>query len=240
MWLAARAICALEAQRREATFANPYIGRLHPASLMNLHDVPLLAAQQQYIPSLDNRNSARLTLDQSGDTFQGAGHINEFRSASAETARSREECAVETPSLGYLRLGLGALAITAGCGESDPLGRRPVSGTVTLDGQPLADGTVSFQPTGEGTTSSGAVIAAGKYAIARDRGLPQGKYRVVINAIKPGTGMTLPAGKMPGEEVGTPQVELIPAEWNTKSQHVVEVSSAGAANFTHEIVTKKK
>ena len=52
--------------------------------------------------------------------------------------------------------------------------------------------------------------------------------------------MSLPAGKMPGEEVGTPQVELIPADWNTKSQNVVEVPSAGAAHFKHEIVTKKK
>lgn len=142
--------------------------------------------------------------------------------------------------LGCLLLWLGALAITAGCGASDPLGRQAVSGTVTLDGQPLADGVISFQPTGEGTTSSGAVISAGKYAIARDRGLPQGKYRVVINAVKPGTGMTLPAGKMPGEEVGTPQVELIPAEWNSRSQNFVEVTSAAAAHFTHEIVTKKK
>jgi hypothetical protein len=147
---------------------------------------------------------------------------------------------MEMPRLGCLLLWLGALAIAAGCGASDPLGRRAVSGTVTLDGQPLADGVVSFQPTSEGATSSGAVITAGKYAIARDRGLPQGKYRVVINSVKPGTGMTLPEGKMPGEEVGTPQVELIPAEWNSKSQNVVEVTSAGAAHFTHEIVSKKR
>jgi len=147
---------------------------------------------------------------------------------------------MEMPRLGCLLVWLGALAIGAGCGASDPLGRRAVSGTVTLDGQPLANGVVSFQPTGEGATSSGAVITAGKYAIARDRGLPQGKYRVVINAVKPGTGMTLPEGKMPGEEVGTPQVELIPAEWNSKSQNVVEVTGAGVAHFTHEISTKKK
>jgi len=139
-----------------------------------------------------------------------------------------------------LLLWLGLLAAAGGCGASDPLGRRAVSGTVTLDGTPLSDGAVSFQPTGQGATSSGAVISAGKYAIARDRGLPPGKYRVVINAVKPGTGTTLPEGKMPGEEVGTPPVELIPAEWNTKSQNIVEVGSSRPANFTHEIVTKKK
>src|SRR5262245_1972059 len=116
-----------------------------------------------------------------------------------------------------------AVAVASGvilfsaCGSRDPLGRRAVSGTVMLDGSPLADGTISCQPTASGTTSSGARISQGKYAIPRDKGLPKGKYRVVINAIKPGTGMTLPQGKMPGEEVGTPPVELIPPEWNSKS-----------------------
>jgi hypothetical protein len=147
--------------------------------------------------------------------------------------------------MGSRRIGCPVLclflaAMAGGCGASDPLGRRAVSGTVTLDGTPLADGTISFQPTEQGATSSGAVISAGKYSIDRDRGLPHGKYRVVINAIKPGTGMSLPEGKMPGEEVGTPPVELIPPDWNTKSQNVVEVPSSGAAHFTHEIVTKKK
>lgn len=146
--------------------------------------------------------------------------------------------------LGWL-VGLPLLVVTGlvasiGCGPNDPLGRRAVSGTVTLDGAPLADGTISFQPTEQGATSSGAMISQGKYAIARDKGLPKGKYRVVINAVKPGTGTTLPEGKMPGEEVGTPPVELIPPEWNTKSQNIVEVPPSGPAKFVHEIVTKKK
>lgn len=136
---------------------------------------------------------------------------------------------------------LGALLfLVTGCGTNDPLGRRAVNGTVTLDGTSLASGTISFQPTEQGTTSSGAAISDGKYSISRDKGLPKGKYRVVINAIKPGTGMTLPAGKMPGEEVGTPPVEWIPPEWNSKSQQIVEVPPSGAVNFTHEISSKKK
>jgi hypothetical protein len=139
-----------------------------------------------------------------------------------------------------LALWLVVAAMAGGCGGGDPLGRRALSGTVKLDGAPLAEGAISFQPTEQGATSSGAAISAGKYSIARDQGLPPGKYRVVINAVKPGTGTTLPEGKMPGEEVGTPPVELIPAEWNTKSQNVIEVPATGAAQFTHEIVTKKK
>src|SRR2546421_8935908 len=107
------------------------------------------------------------------------------------------------------------VGLIAGCSTHDPLGRRGISGTVTFNGAPLEDGSISLQPLEQGTTSSGAVIKLGKYAIAKDKGLPPGKYRVVINAIKPGTGTYLPPGKMPGEEVGTPPVELIPRSWNT-------------------------
>jgi len=120
------------------------------------------------------------------------------------------------------------------------LGRQAVSGTVTLDGAPLAQGSISFQPTEQGKTSSGAVVSEGQYSIARDQGLPPGKYRVVINAVKPGTGQTLPEGGLPGDETGPPPEELIPADWNTKSENFVEVTDSGAAEFKHEIVTKKE
>jgi hypothetical protein len=87
-------------------------------------------------------------------------------------------------------------------------------------------------------TSSGAVITQGKYTLPREKGLPPGKYRVVINAVKPGTGGELAAGGMPGDEEGPAPEELIPPEWNTESQHFIEIDSSGSTEFTHEIVTK--
>ncbi|MGE0758461.1 MAG: hypothetical protein AB7O38_15645 [Pirellulaceae bacterium] len=126
-----------------------------------------------------------------------------------------------------------------GCGTSDPLGRQAISGEVNVDGQPLKDGSISFEPIEKSVTSSGAMIQEGKYAIIREQGLPPGKYRVVVNALKPGTGMTLPEGKMPGEEVGTPPEELIPPEWNTDSKNTIEVTPSGDNHFMHDIVTKK-
>ena len=62
---------------------------------------------------------------------------------------------------------------------------------------------------------------------------------MVINAVKPGTGLQMPEGGMPGDEVGTPAEELIPAEWNTESENFIEVGSSGPAEFKHEIVTKE-
>lgn len=139
---------------------------------------------------------------------------------------------------GWLVLGSCLLSALIGCGSDDGLGRRAVSGTVTLDGTALADGSISFEPVEKSTMSSGAMIAQGKYSITKEKGLPPGKYRVVINAIKPGTGMTLPEGKFPGEEVGVPQQEMIPASWNTKSKQFIEISESGSTEFKHEISTK--
>ncbi len=132
------------------------------------------------------------------------------------------------------------LAGLVGCGSDDGLGRRAISGTVNLDGKPLADGSITFEPVEKSTTSSGDMIVGGKYSISKDQGLPPGKYRVVVNAIKPGTGMTLPEGKFPGEEVGTPQQELIPANWNTNSKNFIEVTESGATEFQHDISSKRK
>jgi hypothetical protein len=69
---------------------------------------------------------------------------------------------------GLLAAVLTVLCLT-GCGSSDDVTLVPVSGTITLDGQPLAGATVSFQPVSNQTKpgpGSGAVTdAEGKYAL---------------------------------------------------------------------------
>ena len=135
--------------------------------------------------------------------------------------------------------GLAALLLAAGCGDN-PLGRHAISGSVTVDGQPLAKGNISFQPTENQPTSSGAVIAGGKFSIPRDSGLAVGKYRVVVNAAVPGTeGKAVPADAQPGDPP-PPAQEMIPADWNTASKHTIEVKREGPFNFPLEIATKAK
>src|SRR5688500_13010891 len=66
-------------------------------------------------------------------------------------------------------LSMGLMLLLAGCGaDSD---RGAVSGTVTLDGKPVENGSISFVPI-EGTQSpsAGAVIGNGTYEIPRDKG----------------------------------------------------------------------
>lgn len=128
------------------------------------------------------------------------------------------------------------LMVTAlsGCGQKDPLGRQAISGTVTLNGTPLEQGAITFLPEGKKDTSGGAAIAAGKYAIAREHGLAPGRYKVMINASK---GGGIGSNEAPG--MPAPAIELIPEEYNTKSDKTVEVTDKGPNTFKFEIVTKK-
>ena len=62
----------------------------------------------------------------------------------------------------------GCLLLLVGCGGDR---RQPLEGTVTLDGQPLGEGSISFVPLpGTAGPTAGANIAAGRFSIAADQG----------------------------------------------------------------------
>jgi hypothetical protein len=118
-------------------------------------------------------------------------------------------------------LALLALVVWGGCNEpDDDLPREAVSGTVTLDGQPLEKGMIQLIPAGgRGQTQAGAPIERGSYSIPQREGPVPGRYTVVITAAEGSS--TAPAGA-PGKEVPIPK-ELIPAKYNTKSTLALEV-----------------
>lgn len=136
---------------------------------------------------------------------------------------------------------LSLLAVTAsvaliGCGSENSLGRKAVSGTITFDGKLLPAGTIMFEPQGSEGAMAGAAVADGKFSIDMQRGLPAGTYVVRISA--GGSQRTAPTGP-PGSN-GAPRrgskypVELIPAEWNARSQHTVTIED-GANEFNFDI-----
>lgn len=144
------------------------------------------------------------------------------------------------PRLG--RLGLGVFLVivmaVAGCGRN-PLGRLAISGKVTLNGQPLEQGTIAFEPTNRKTgVASGSNIVDGSYAIPAEKGLPPGKYIVrIYSAVRPKTG---PSGDAPGGADGMgPAVQIIPPEYNTRSEKSVEVTSKGPNEFTFEVANPR-
>ncbi|MEW4528009.1 hypothetical protein [Maioricimonas sp. JC845] len=123
------------------------------------------------------------------------------------------------------------ILIAAGCGDSNPLGRQAVTGTISLDGQPLKRGTIEFTPQGDGT-ASGAVIESGSFSIPADKGLPPGDYLVrIFAADEEGEPVD-----MPGES-NKLAPELIPPAYNTESEQTFTVSADGGNEFTLDIAT---
>ena len=129
--------------------------------------------------------------------------------------------------------------LIGGCGPSNPLGRKAVSGKVTLNGTPLKSGNISFTPKSDKGVSSGAVIADGAYSIETEKGLPEGEYVVRIFAAVPDT--RAPEANMPpGPVTSPPGIDLIPPEYNAKSDKVARVTAEGPNEFSFDIVTQKR
>lgn len=76
---------------------------------------------------------------------------------------------------------VAALAVCqAGCGKHS----ASVSGTVTLDGKPLATGVVNFTPAATGASAYANIGADGRYALqtGAEAGLEPGSYKVTVAA----------------------------------------------------------
>ena len=83
-----------------------------------------------------------------------------------------------------------SLIVLAGCGDGRGV-RVPVSGTVTIDGAPLAFGSILFEPLagGENNRSGGGALESdGTFRVSAYTafdGLPPGQYRVAITGTEP-------------------------------------------------------
>jgi hypothetical protein len=142
------------------------------------------------------------------------------------------------PSRWALVASLLALAGAPGCGSGDNLDRQAVSGTVTLDGQPLSTGTIRFDPTSaEAGTQVSAPIQGGKYSLSRRDGPVPGKYTVQITSIE-SSKFEPPAGKMPGEVVMPKTKENVPAKYNLKSELTATVKSGQSEPIDFPLTSK--
>ena len=121
---------------------------------------------------------------------------------------------------------LSIAASSSGCGRAS-IERAAISGTVTLDGQPLPRGQIRFIPTGESQGPSwSAWIKDGEYTTKGTKGVPVGNLRVEIKAFR------IPAGYVAvatANEDEVPKEQYLPAKFNTNSELTFSVSPGATA-----------
>lgn len=107
-----------------------------------------------------------------------------------------------------------AVLVTA-CGCSGDSSTGELSGRVTLDGQPLDNAQIRFQPIDGLAPTTGGSITNGQYSVR----LPVTKHRVEISATR------MPAGKAVEKHssVDIQITQLVPAKYNTSSELTVDV-----------------
>jgi hypothetical protein len=103
-----------------------------------------------------------------------------------------------------LRFAVLLLLLLAGCGKSrDAL----VSGSVTLDGEPLKTGTVTFHPLEGGPAAYGQIGSDGSFSLktGRQRGIDPGDYVATVVAATPPSeqnGLEMPGELLTPERYG--------------------------------------
>ena len=120
-------------------------------------------------------------------------------------------------------LGLFVIALVMGCSGNTK--SSPVSGAVTMDGEPLANAMVSFQPIGKelnsGPGSTGKTNDRGEYAlevVGGGNGAVEGLHKVMIRS-------------------GDAKV-TIPAKYNVKTELRFEVKAGNNMNVDFKLKSK--
>jgi hypothetical protein len=125
----------------------------------------------------------------------------------------------------YLACSVILVACFAGCGKTGPE-LAPVTGRITLDGKPLENADISFQPDSSKPPSAGRTDANGRYELAYKRGVMGGM--VGSNTVR----ITISP-----EVVTNPP--NIPARYNTESELKKEVKP-GQNEFNFDLTTNEK
>ena len=114
--------------------------------------------------------------------------------------------------------------------------RVAVRGTVTLNGQPLAEGSIALRPVpGTRGPTAGASIKDGKYSITSQRGPFAGEFRVEILATRK-TGRKV-LDNLTGLRVDEYE-QYLPQRYNSKSVLTVEVIAGAQNQFDFELTSR--
>ena len=163
---------------------------------------------------------------------------------------SRRDCGARSSSAAILNAcGLSITGVIAalllGCSGPSGPEKVSVSGTVSIDGKSLEQGTISFVSL-EGGRTSITKIADGEYYIARNDGPYPGPQKVVIQAFQktgkmltvdkplptpPGEGRRIPPGGLKIEE----KRQILPARYNSESTLKTTLESGNNKNVDFDL-----
>lgn len=143
--------------------------------------------------------------------------------------------AVRNDSAAGLLLWLALTAMLLGCSKQKDYSLAPISGTVTLDGQPLAGAVVNFQPRAQGGTTAGPGSVArtndaGRYTLATIRDEPGAVVGVHLVRIYSSSPESLPSS----DDTAQAPPERVPQRYNYRTQLTYEVrpDGSGSADFS--------
>lgn len=125
---------------------------------------------------------------------------------------------------------LVAVAVTLGLGGCSRGPKTyPVTGTVKMDNQPVADARVVFTDASLGHSAVGRTDAAGSFALSylNKEGAPEGNYKVSISKMAA------------SEELKGLFVEQVPARYNKATQLTAQVQKDGANVFSFDHLTSE-
>lgn len=124
-----------------------------------------------------------------------------------------------------------------GCGGGPPgLPRASVSGTVTWEGAPIKEGTITFVPIGDTKGApAAAIIRDGKYTLDAGSGPMLGTNRIEIIANRE-TGETIKAVPPATQDIRKVE-QFIPRKFNQSSTLEKKVA-AGKNEFNFELTAK--
>ena len=124
-------------------------------------------------------------------------------------------CLTRTPLAVYLTL-LVLIACPLGCGSGGVM----ATGNVTVAGQPIEKGSISFKPADSKGPSLAGRIENGQYTVHSTAANAAGKKIVHIAGIR-STGRKIPAG--PPEPPGTMVEEILPFQYGVKGELTCEL-----------------
>lgn len=135
--------------------------------------------------------------------------------------------------LGLVCLSFVITITCLGCGGSDLPDLGSVQGVVTMDGNPLGNVRVSFQPE-EGRGSSGTTDASGKYELVyrtNEPGALLGNHKVSITTVRDEAEEAEAIVPLSDDDSAPRQKpvrkfkETVPAKYNAKTELTAEVKS---------------